>query len=103
MKWLDKLYVRNISNVEKTKWKIEHGAGLVEVYVIVLAEQPGALLEIYPSYTLMQKWNHNKDFRIVGLSRGYITTMELVRTIMEDIYRETGAFQVQTYFEENAS
>lgn len=48
MRWHNNLYVRSIKSVERVKWKIEHKAGLVEVYVITLSRRKGSLLEIYP-------------------------------------------------------
>ncbi|MBQ1901770.1 MAG: hypothetical protein II169_04390 [Lachnospiraceae bacterium] len=102
MRWHNNLYVRSIKSVERVKWKIEHKAGLVEVYVITLSRRKGSLLEIYPSYTLMQSHIRSQDLYIVGLARGYRNALELVRSIIEEVYNETGSLRVDLFFKEGA-
>jgi hypothetical protein len=102
MRWNKNLFVRNIKSVDRVKWKIEHKAGLVEVYVIALSRSDGSLLEVYPSYTLHQSHIRAQDLYIIGLARGYQNALELVRIIVDKIYCETGSFNIKTYFEEGA-
>ena len=57
MKWYRKLYVSESigDKAGRIKWKINHNAGTVSVYVIAFASNPDNLLDIIPAWQLMQK------------------------------------------------
>ena len=74
MIWYKDLYVGEsiVHKTKKVKWKIMHNAGQIGIYVITLASNTQNLLDIIPSYELMQKGYPKKDMVVVGLAKGYI-------------------------------
>ena len=68
------------------------------VYLVTLSENPGNLLEIIPSYMLIQKSYYAKCPEIIGMAKGKDEATDLAVDIVKNIYGETGAFQVKEYF-----
>lgn len=99
MIWYDKLYVGEsmIHKTNKVKWKIRHNAGQINVYVITLPSNQENLLDIIPSQELLQKAYPKKHLYIVGLAKGYEEAIELAGSIVTEVYRHTGAFEVTDY------
>ena len=83
MKWYEDLYVGDSieGKVNRIKWKINHHAGTVSIYVIAFASNRQNLLDIIPAWELMQKsYPGKKEMQIIGLAKGYAEALELVRT-----------------------
>ena len=61
MIWYKDLYVGEsiVHKTKKVKWKIMHNAGQIGIYVITLASNTQNLLDIIPSYELMQKGGYS--------------------------------------------
>lgn len=100
MRWYGNLYVGGSiahHKIEKIKWKIRHNAGLVNIYVITLASNPKNLLDIIPSQELMQKAYPKKKLYVIGLACGYEASLELVRQIVDEVYQNTGTFDIVSY------
>ena len=57
MKWYEDLYVGDSieGKVNRIKWKINHHAGTVSIYVIAFASNRQNLLDIIPAWELMQR------------------------------------------------
>ena len=102
MKWYPNLFVSDsIAGKEnKIKWKINHNAGTLSVYVIAFASNRDNLLDIIPSWELMQKSYPKKDMKIIGLAKGYEDALELVRQIVDETYQNTGDVDVWSYLRE---
>lgn len=81
------------------KWKLRTGRPQPVIYVIALARN-NDLLEIYHSGMLKQKYYKKKQNApyIVGISTGYSGAVDLVIDIIQDVLRETGAYDVKAYF-----
>lgn len=99
MIWYDKLYVGEsiVHKTKKIKWKIMHNAGQIGIYVITLASNRQNLLDIIPSYELMQRGYPKREMVIVGLAKGYDEAVEVAASIVDEVYRNTGTFAVRTY------
>ncbi len=99
MKWYEDLYVGEsiVHKTSKIKWKIRHNAGQLNIYVITLASNPANLLDIIPAQELMQKAYPKKDLFVIGLAKGYTEAMDVVVSIIDEVYRQTGAFAVKDY------
>ena len=83
MKWYEDLYVGDSieGKVNRIKWKINHHAGTVSIYVIAFASNRQNLLDIIPAWELMQKsYPGKKEMQIIGLAKGYAEALELVPT-----------------------
>lgn len=102
MIWYDKLYVGKsiVHKTKKIKWKIMHNAGQIGIYVITLASNRQNLLDIIPSYELMQRAYPKREMVIVGLAKGYDEAVEVAASIVDEVYRNTGTFAVRTYLAE---
>lgn len=102
MIWYDKLYVGEsiVHKTKKIKWKIMHNAGQIGIYVITLASNRQNLLDIIPSYELMQRGYPKREMVIVGLAKGYDEAVEVAASIVDEVYRNTGTFAVRTYLVE---
>ncbi|MDE7031368.1 MAG: hypothetical protein K2P63_15595 [Lachnospiraceae bacterium] len=81
------------------KWKLRTGRPQPFLYVIALARN-NDLLEIYHSGMLKQKYYRKKKNApyIVGIAEGYGGAVDLVIEILQDVLRETGAYDVKAYF-----
>ena len=100
MKWYHDLYVGDsiAGKANRIKWKINHRAGMLSVYVIAFASNEQNLLEVIPSWELMQKaYPGKQDMHIIGLAKGYDEALELVRRIIEETYQHTGTVDVCAY------
>ncbi len=99
MKWHKDLYVgASISRRQtKIKWKIMHNAGQLRVYVITLAANPANLLDIIPSWELLQKHYPKKDLYIIGLAGNYDEALLLAGQIVQEVYTATEGFDVRSY------
>ena len=97
--WREDYYVgEGIKDAQKTKKRIDTGRIAVGVYLITLSENPGNLLEIIPSYMLIQKSYYIRCPEIIGMAKGKDEAIDLAVDIVKNIYGETGAFQVKDYF-----
>lgn len=103
MIWYKDLYVGEsiVHKTKKVKWKIMHNAGQIGIYVITLASNTQNLLDIIPSYELMQKGYPKKDMVVVGLAKGYDEAIEVAASIVDEVYHSTGTFAVRAYLAEN--
>lgn len=99
MKWYKRLYVGD--RAEKKKYmmmgKIRLHRFQRDAYLITLAVNGQNLLDIYPSYVLLQKIYRDQELFVVGLACGYDEALELTRQIVDDVYQNTGGFDVRAY------
>ena len=102
MEWYRNLYASDsvAHKVNRIKWKINHNAGTVFVYVIAFSSNRKNLLDIIPAWELMQKSYPKKNMKIIGLAKGYQDALELVRLIIDETYQKTGTVDVRTYLKE---
>ena len=99
LKWRKDYFVgEGIRDAGKAKARIDVGKVAFGVYLVTLSENPGNLLEIVPSYMLIQKSYYARCPEIIGMAKGKDEAMDLAVDIVKNIYGETGAFQVKEYF-----
>ena len=99
LKWRKDYFVgEDIRDAGKAKARIDAGKVAFGVYLVTLSENPGNLLEIVPSYMLIQKSYYARCPEIIGMAKGKDEAMDLAVDIVKNIYGETGAFQVKEYF-----
>ncbi len=99
MIWYDELYVsENIEKkIEKIKWKIQHNAGLLQMYVITLPQNQENLLEIISTKELMQKHYPKRNLVVVGVARGYEEAVTVAASIIVETMNELGTTDVKEY------
>lgn len=100
MIWYKEFYAGDTiaAKKEKVKQKICRNAGQLDIYVITLGTAEGNLLDIVPSWELMQKHYPKLDMLAVGIDKGYENALELAAKIVLDVYKKTGDFNVRGYF-----
>ncbi len=99
MRWYENLYAGDsiLRRQKKIKWKIIHNAGQIRVYVITLASNPANLLDIIPSWELMQKHYPKRELYVIGLAGSYDEAVELAGKIVSEVYAVTGGFDIRSY------
>ncbi|MGN0158123.1 MAG: hypothetical protein ACI39W_03130 [Brotaphodocola sp.] len=65
-----------------------------EVYVITPPRNGNNVLDIYPSALLLLPPYRDEDFQILGVAVTYWEALEVVRTMVDDMYQKTGTFHV---------
>ena len=97
MRFLKEMYVgEGIKNKQKVLWKLKHGVGMVDVYVISLAEGRNQLDCMNCSY-FKQKAIREHVGLIVGVAKGYIEAQNLIIAMVEEALKETGKANVKEY------
>lgn len=99
MRYFKELYIS-----EELKGREEEIVGHLEkkefqfrIYLIALPENEKNQLEIYHSGMLNQEWYRDKDVFVVGLAKGYLQAIELVRKITEETFEATGGADIRQY------
>lgn len=102
MRWAQNLYLseKTAKKKEKIIRKANRGAGMVSIYFITLASNSQNLFDIFHAAHLKQPAFYGQNPYVVGIASGYEEALFMLRQMIEDIYRETGAFRVREYFGE---
>lgn len=101
MQFLKEMYVgEGIKNIQKVRWKLKHGAGMKDIYVISLASGSNQL-ECIHCACFKQKMIRQNVGLIVGLAKGYAEAQGLIVTMIEETVRETGGANVKEYLRKN--
>lgn len=100
MIWYENLYIgesisKKDAKIRRLKWKINHNACLINIFIIVLCRYGTNLLEIIPVRELRHKSYPKRNLYIVGLAKGYDEALETAAYIVIDVYKKTGGFAVK--------
>ena len=100
MQWAENLYLTETTAKKKDRIirKANRGIGMFRIYFVTLASNEENLFDIFHAAHLKQPAFYQQNPFVVGIASGYEEAVELVEKMVEDIYRETGAFQVREYF-----
>ena len=97
MRFLKEMYVgEGIKNKQNIMWKLKHGMGMVDVYVISIANGNDQLDCIGCSYFKQKAIRENIGL-IVGLAKGYSEAQNLIVTMIEESLQQTGSANVKDY------
>lgn len=98
LKWLENGYIgERIRKPEKIKAKLNAGKLVPGIYLVTLSHNPSNLLEILPAAVLVQKSAYDICPMIVGMTKGKEDALTLVTELIQEVYEETGAFEVEEY------
>lgn len=101
MRFLKEMYVgEGIKNRQKVLWKLKHGAGMVDIYVISLSNGRDQLDCMKCSY-FKQKAIRDNVGVIVGLAKGYSEAQKLIVSMIEEAFQKTGNANVKEYLINN--
>ncbi|MDF2610132.1 MAG: hypothetical protein K0R92_1606 [Lachnospiraceae bacterium] len=101
IKWAKNLYLGDTINPKKKDRimkSIETGKFTFEVYCILFASNPENLFDIMNANELLFPYYSKKELYVVGLALSRIEAFELVKEMIDQVYRETGSFSVRDYF-----
>lgn len=103
MKYYYNLYLDDYvaSNKKEIIEKLENNEWQLEVYLIVLSTHIGNQLEIYNSSLLLQKSFRKEELLIVGITKGYNESLEVVEKIMQEVYDNTKGTDMKSYILNN--
>ena len=99
MKWYKNLYLgetiapkaRQIVN------KIKKKKLTLDVFVIALASNPQNQLDVIPTWELLQPGYPTEEIGIIGIAQGKKEALELVTTIVDEVYQNTGDVKITEY------
>lgn len=94
IRWYEHLYLGEKAKKHRFSvlQKLRAGKLQPEVYVITPPKSGNNLLEIYPSAMFLIPPLDKEDRLIVGIAVTYWEALEVVRQIVDDLYRTTGGF-----------
>ena len=94
MNWYDHLYMGE--KAKKQRYGIleglREGKWQPEIYVIMPSQNGNNILEILPSVMLQVPPYQEQEILLVGVAVTYWEALEVVRRIVDDLYRQTGDF-----------
>ena len=97
MRFLKEMYVgEGIKNKQKVMWKLKHGAGMLDIYVISISNGNDQLDCMECSYFKQKAIRENVGL-IVGLAKGYSEAQNLIVAMIEESMQETGSANVKEY------
>ena len=99
MRWWKHLYMgdRAMKNRPNVLRGIREGKVMPDTYVITLPESGNHILDIRPVMLLTEEERKAEDFLILGVAEGYGEACEVVRTMVDDMYRHTDGFNWKSY------
>ena len=99
MRWWKHLYMgdRALKNRAKVLMGIREGRTIPDTYVITLPESGNHILDIRPVMLLTEEERKAEDFLILGVAEGYREACEVVRAMVDDMYRHTDGFDWTSY------
>ena len=89
----------SVKNPNKIKKKLNNGKLVPGIYLLTLSENPVNLMDIIPAAMLIQKSFYGICPKIIGMAKGKEEALEMVRSLIDEMYRETGNFATAEYIE----
>jgi len=99
IKWYKKLYLgESIKHESKrVQYKIIYHRKIFGYFLITLPSNTDNLLDIIYSGTLSLPYYQERSYDVIGLAGGKTEAFELVGSIIDEVYRKTGGFNVKEY------
>lgn len=102
MKWYRKLYLGAGAKEAKYKMlvRICRRSFSPDTYLITLSDNPDNLLDMFSANMLRQPYFkkkngiNTKEIYVVGMAKGYAEGLEVIKNIIDDVYQQTGAFDI---------
>ena len=89
----------SVKNPNKIKKKLNNGKLVPGIYLLTLSENPSNLMDIIPAAMLIQKSLYEICPKIIGMAKGKDEALEMVRSLIDEMYTETGTFATAEYIE----
>ena len=98
--WTSRLYVGERMKKKKNKvmTSINNQEATLGVYCIAFASHPSNLFDILDANELLFPHYKKSEVRIVGIAKGKEEAIDLVQSMLMEMYHKTGDFDVKAYF-----
>ena len=102
MKWYKNLYLSDsvVSKKSKVLHKLKRNKLQINVFVIVLPLEEMGIMEIYPSYVLLQKIYEKRDIKVIGIASDVTESYELAGEIAMDCFNARKDFDIEAFMNE---
>lgn len=103
MKWYKGLYLGEKAREDKYKilGKVVRSRFQADTFLIMLPSNPANVLDVVPAVYLNQPHFNKKFYKnevyVVGIAKGRNEALELVRSIVDEVYQATGGFDISGY------
>ena len=94
--WMDEIVRKNPG---KYKRAVERGKFKLSLYCITLPSNPENLLDIYHVNEFLFPYYQGKEITVVGMAHSREAAFELVREMVEQVYRQGSDVNLREYFE----
>ena len=81
------------------KQRIKNGRFVRQLYCVTIPQNVQNVMDIVPAKALKRRPFCEMTVKIIGIAKGESASKELVRQMIEELYRETGGFDAEQYFE----
>lgn len=100
IKWYGQLYTDEVLKKKKAKImkKLEDGKVTFDIYCVALASNEENLFDIINTNELLFQHYKSNDIYIVGLAASRESAVNLVVSMIEEVYHSTGEFQMRKYY-----
>ena len=101
MRWWNHLYMGEQAARMRPRllMRIREGSFLPDTYVITLPESGNHILDIRPVLLLTKEERESNELLILGVAVGYTEAAQVVRDMVDDMVKRTGAFDWKAYME----
>lgn len=98
MKWYSDLYIGENArkNQNRILRQIRARGKARNIFLVALPANPSNLLDIIPSRFAF----HYDHLHVIGVAKGKQEACEVAASIIDEVYRETGAFDVTRYLKQ---
>ena len=85
----------------RVRARITAGKCVPDIYIVTLSDNPGknAFIQscLLPAVTLVQRGARAICPLIIGMAKGKDEAIQMVRDVVEQVYKETGDFKIKEY------
>lgn len=97
MQFLKEMYIgEGIEHRRIVEWKLKHGAGMKDIYIISVSRGKNQLDCMHCAY-FKQKNIRKYTGLVVGMAKGYGEAQKLMISMIEDAYKDTETANVKEY------
>ncbi len=89
----------NVRKPEKIKRRLDAGKYVHGIYLLTLSENPANIMDVIPADMLIQKSFCRICPPIIGMAGDKEEALEMVKNLVDEVYRATGAFRITEYIE----
>ncbi len=99
--WYKNLYYGEKAGKHKKliKFSIKTGHAGLNTFVLTIPSGDGNMFDIYRTVEFKQKIYKDRSIKVVGIAKGKEEAYELTSQIVNDVYTNTGGFDVRNFFQ----